>query len=43
VTPCSNVKVTVSANDLKPESSSRVSFMRASCRWGCGCAVSDGA
>src|SRR5690348_2283054 len=31
VTPCSKVRVTVSANDLKPDSSSRVSFMRASC------------
>jgi hypothetical protein len=28
VTPSSNVRVTVSANDLKPESSSLVSFMR---------------
>src|SRR6185312_10186907 len=38
VTPCSKVRVTVSAKDLKPESSSRVSFMRAILRWGCGCA-----
>src|SRR4051812_16479556 len=28
VTPCSKVSVTVSANDLKPESSSLVSFMQ---------------
>jgi hypothetical protein len=28
VTPSSNVSVTVSANDLKPESSSLVSLMR---------------
>src|SRR5690348_2477907 len=39
VTPCSKVRVTVSANDLKPESSSRVSFMRASCRGRCGWAA----
>src|SRR3954469_11703453 len=38
VTPSSKVSVTVSAKDLKPDSSSRVSFMRVSCRWGCGCA-----
>ena len=33
VTPSSKVRVTVSAKDLKPESSSLVSFMRAFLSW----------
>ena len=43
VTPCSNVRLTVSANDLKPDSSSRVSFIESYLSGvSCGVTTNDG-